>query len=668
MYSFIAAIWPARSVAGLRGPECLQRLSTQARRWTSVFEAPGILVMQVKSDKHCWGSYPLQRKSGVVLGQLFDRRCHDYSQRPAIRFDESETRNVIDTAGQHLIDHYWGSYLTILRDHAAERVHVFRDPLGTLPCYHARHAGVDLFFSHLEDCLQLAPLSLAIDRHHLTKWLMFTGVHTDSTGLEHVTHLPRGERLTISPTATSRARIWDPTAFASAPGFHATEAAARALRSTVQNVVDAWSSRYQRIALKLSGGLDSAILAGCLARTPSAAEVVYLNLIATTEATTQTAHLPGIDPRMAMKLRSVAAHGDERHFAQLVANRWNRPLIMRARQLSMDLERLRHVPLSVAPALYFTVMELDDAALEMVATHGTQAFFSGQAGDAVLLSTLQPFGAIDHAFTRGLSKDLWRHIEASSALSKDSLWSVLGKTFKHGLLRRPYIEPIRILDRPTLLRRALVDALREEDFDSGAARLARLSSLPPGKKNHVRGVASAFDRFVFAAGEHAEHIDPLNSQPIWELMLAIPTETALMNGTNRGLARHAFADLLPEQIRRRQSKGTGTLFYQDLVRRNRHQLLQQLESGLLVREGFLDRERLTSCLTAEEPSMITPPGIILTYLAAEIWLQQVRSWSAHDRRPAAREACASGNIVPLWPDRNPHATAASNETSPGYDA
>lgn len=667
MYRYIAAIWQPRDVTGLHAADCLQRLSTTQQRWSAAFDEPGILVVHARHNENAPDQYPLHRNSGVILGRLFDRRQEDYSRPIDIHFGESETRHLIATAGRHLIDHYWGSYLAILRDDSDDRLHIFRDPIGTLPCYHARHAGIDLFFSHLEDCLRIAPLPLAINQLHIAQWLLYSSVRTDATGLQAVMHLPRGERLTISYSQRSRSLMWDPTAFAGTPRFHEPATAARALRSTLQRTVDAWSSQYQRIALKLSGGLDSAILAACLAHAPSNPEIVYLNL-ANIDSARRTIYMPGADARMAVKLRAVAATGDERYYAKLVAQRWNKALVIRPRDVSMDLQRLRLPPMNVAPSLYFTVLEMDDAALELIASHGTAAFFSGQAGDSVLLATLQPLGAIDHVYRHGVTRELWQHITTSSLLSRESVWSVLGKSIKHGLLRRPYLQPIRILDRPTLLSRALLERLSDEEFDSGVARLARHSSLPPGKKNHVRGIASAYYNFVFAAGDQAEHIDPLNSQPLWELMLSIPTETLLMSGMNRGLARHAFAELLPAEIRKRQSKGTGTQFYQDVVRRNRHQLLERLESGLLVREGFLDRARLTTCLSAEEPSVMIAPGIILAYLSAEIWLQQVQSQHVPDRRPAAPAACANVNTVPPCRSRDLRTTAARNETSPGYGA
>lgn len=627
MYRYVAFVWNPHGDVGAHGRECLDLLNAGHKQWSIAHEGPGILAMHVAREPGTAPSHRLHGHAGVILGQLFDRRCDEYSAAREVRFDASQSRTLIDSGGQYLIDCYWGSYLAILYDEQANRHHVFRDPIGTLPCCRVQHAGAEIFFSHLEDCIRLAPFSLQIDRRHLTKWLLFSGVRTDETGLENVTQLGRGERLTLSSTGAACTRIWDPIAIASQSNFQQPTEAARALRTTVQNTVNAWASRYRRITHKVSGGLDSAIVAGCLAQVPSSPQVSYLNIVVGSDPGQQTLYLPGIDAKSAAKVRAIAMHGDERYYARLVAQRWSVPLIERPRNASMDLTRLDRVPLGVAPSMYFTVMEMDDADLELIDSHGTQAFFSGQAGDSALLVTLKPLAAIDHAYLHGMSRDLWGHIAASSALAKDSLWSVMGKAVKHGLFRRPYTGRWKLLDRPTLLTQELFQSLRDEDLQSAFARSAMRSSLPPGKQDHIKGVASAFHNFVFYAGDRADHIDPLNSQPVWETVLQIPTYTMLMGGVSRGLARHAFSDLLPPEIRRRVSKGTGTLFYQQVVRRNRQFLIERLENGLLVADGYLDRRRLMACLTADEPSAIIPPSIVLAYLAGETWLQRVKAAS-----------------------------------------
>ena len=308
----------------------------------------------------------------------------------------------------------------------------------------------------------------------------------------------------------------------------------------------------------------------------------------------------------------------------------------------MDLRRLWNTPLTLRPTLYFTAMEVDDAEQELVRTQGTEAFFSGQAGDSVFLATSQPLPALDFAFLHGLRPGIWQHMQDTARLSRESLWTVLGKTVRHGLLRRPYVSPVSLLQLPTLLRSELAETLTDADFASPLTSLDSHSRLPPGKQNHVAGIAGpAYYDFVFGSGAHADHVDPLASQPVWELMLQIPTYTVLTGGVSRGLARTAFADILPAEIRKRQAKGVGGPFYQQVVRRNLDHLRENLLDGELVAQGYLDRHRLDACLSAQEPSMIIPAPIMLSYLAAEIWLQR---WTQHQRsQQSPRQACLAAS-------------------------
>ncbi len=635
MQRYIALLWDCRSPGSLRTLDDLNVTSTlPVTDWSTAYQGTGILVMQLRTRHGAARVYPLRNQAGVVLGRLFDRRHDDYSSAPPLSFDDSETHKIIGSAGQHLIDRYWGSYLAIVHDLERARYHVFRDPVGTLPCYRVSHAGMEIFCSHIEDCVRLLPVAFPINRSYLTRWLFYSSLTTAETGLENVELLPAGERLTFSRGNVARCRVWDPIAIARKPDFIPVDAAAKRLRSTVQNAVDAWACCYRNITHRLSGGLDSSIVAGCLAQAPSRPATIYLNLSVDVGFDQERFRAPGIDPRVAEKIRAIVGHGDERHFARLVARRWNIELIETQRNLSMDMDRLWQVPLRTSPAMYFTKMETNDAELALVKSRGTQAFFSGQAGDSVFLGTLQPLPAMDYAYLHGCKRGLWRQVAETSVLSRDSLWTVLGKTLSHGILRRPYAPPVSVFNRPTLLDAELASGLTRKHFTSSLAELAARAKLPPGKQNHVRGVAwSAYYDFVFHSGQHADHIDPLNSQPIWECVLRLPTYTMLAGGVSRGLARQAFADLLPEQIRKRQVKGTGGPFYQHLVRRNRAFLRESLLDGLLIKERYLDRRRLDECLAADDPSLTIPAPVMLSYLAAEIWLQQWSNLAGHISRP-----------------------------------
>lgn len=619
MNRYLALIWNPHSLDGARASQSLRSaMASRPAEWSTAHEGPGALVVHARASE----SYRLDKASGVVLGRLFHRLGNNAAPRH-VRLDAEETKRIVASDGQHLVDRYWGSYVGFVFDEAARKHHILRDPVGNVPCYHTRHQGVDIFFSHIEDCVRLCRLSFRVNRDHLTRWLIFSGIRARQCGLDGIAELLGGECATISKGHMTRKRLWDPGQIASTPREDSPEVAARVLRATVQETVDAWASCYQRITHKLSGGLDSSIVAGCLALAPSRPSINYLNFSADVGFDQERLHVPAVDQRTADKIRAIAAHGDERQLARLVAERWRTPLIEKQRDIAMDLSRLRRAPASLNPSMYFTSMESDDAKIELARSHGTQAFFSGQAGDSVFQATVQPFAAIDYARLHGMRPGLWRHLRDAARLSKYSLWEVTGKAFKHGVLRLRYQPPRSILSVPNLLRADALAGLTAEDFGSPIAEL--VSALPVGKQHHASGVHfAAYYDFVFHSGRYADDVDPLNSQPVWELMLRLPSHTILADGISRGLARRAFADLLPPQIRKRMVKGVGTPFYQQVVRRNRDLLREQLLDGLLVREGYLDRDRLEQYLAADEPFVTVGASQVLSYFAAEIWLEQ---WS-----------------------------------------
>jgi asparagine synthase (glutamine-hydrolysing) len=542
-----------------------------------------------------------------------------------IAFGADETHKVLASGGQHVVDHYWGAYITIAFDEANRRHHVFRDPTSAVPCYHTIYRGVDLFFANMQDAVCCLPGPFAIDRDYLVRWLYLRPLANASTGLTDVKPLPAGKCLTISEGTRRWTQLWNPVAIAGQPAFEKSEEAATALRSTVQSTINAWASCYQNITHRLTGGLDSSIVAGCLAQVPTKPQVTYLNLAIEAKDAQQGLHMPGVDTAIAQKVRAIAGSGDERYYARMIAKRWQVELVERKRNPVLDLQRLTQLPLSTGPALYFSTLDMDDAKLEMIRTHGTQAFFSGQGGDSVFFAAIQPLAAIDYAHAHGLRPALWRYLIESAALSKESLWSVLRRAVSHGILRRRYISLVQRIARPSLLTDDVLSQVVEVERAVKEERYAAIAALPPGKQIMSQGVGlTPYYDYDFRAGNYAEHVNPLDAQPVWELMLRVPTYTILMNGTSRGLARHAFRDLLPDDIRKRISKGSGSPFYQHVVRNHRGLLREYLLDGELVKNGYLDRRKVDECLAADDPSTVIFAPTLLSYLSAEIWLQQWR--------------------------------------------
>jgi asparagine synthase (glutamine-hydrolysing) len=621
MYRYLALVWNSRNPEDSRAATTLAGPALPST-WSVAYQAPGIKLLRTDARQSAAIVYPLPRDSGVIFGKLFE--SHRDVQAPhGPSLDADETRQIVASGGRRIVERYWGSYIAIIRDQSARGHHVFRDPTGTVACYHTVHGGIDVFFSNVEDVIRCLPGPFDIDREHLTRWLYLPPLASRSTGLTGVKPLPAGECLTLLEGTRTQSRLWDPAEVARQRRFEQPDEAAHALRSTVQNTVNAWASCYENITHLLSGGLDSSVVAACLAQAPTKPRLTYLNLAIESHNAQQQVHMPGVDRALQDKIRATVSHGDERYYARLVTTLWNAPLVERTRSPELSIERLSSLPPRLNPALYFTAHELDAAKLEMIGTYGTQAFFSGQAGDSVFLATSQPLPAIDYAHQHGLRPGLWRHVLATAALSRESLWSVLGKTWSHGLLGRRYVSLLEHIERASLLPQDRVVELMKAEHAYRETQHASSTNLPPGKQLLVQGVAAApYYDFEFHAGQRADHIDPLNAQPVWELALQIPTYTVLLDGTSRGLARHAFRDVLPAEIRKRVAKGSGSTFYQHVVRSQRNLLQQVLLDGQLVKERYLDRRKLDECLAADDPSAIIFAPILLSYLSAEIWLQQ----------------------------------------------
>jgi hypothetical protein len=346
--------------------------------------------------------------------------------------------------------------------------------------------------------------------------------------------------------------------------------------------------------------------------------------------------LPGLDERAAARIRALAGTGDERYFARLVAERWRTPLIEEGGIGSTDWRKLWEAPLKARPTAYFGAIQLDELDIRLVRGRGIQAFFSGKGGDEAFLATRQPVSGIDYVCMHGLRGAL-PHLLAASRLSGDSFWAVALKAIKHGSLGVQSRGKAEFLRVPTLLQEGLAEHLTTVDFDGPAADKVAHSRLPPGKRNHLLSIGTlGYHNYVFRGGLHADYVDPFTSQPIWELVLQLPTYAMLAGGTSRGLVRHAFADVLPTEIRSRQTKGSGTFEMQQLLRKNRALWCEQLVEGVLVQEGYLDRRKLAEHVTAEDPFLKVTAYHLASLLTAEIWLQQWRSVRQHSARVGIR--------------------------------
>lgn len=524
----------------------------------------------------------------ILLGALFNRS----GARTAVdTLSAKREQNIVDTCGGVLIDEYWGGYLAFV---VAENggVAVIRDPSGAVGCFRADMDGATCLVSDVEIALALGLALPALDWSCVAQCLAFPITRSDKTCLRDISALLPGMRLRFSGGKEFCDAMWDPWAFASPERqISDAERAAAMLVSEVSACTLAWAAQARHLLLELSGGLDSSILAACLAR--RSGEMTCVNLVCSA---------PG---------------GDERRYASAVAQQIGAPL--RFATLEAAGANLLRAPSIRSPYPDANLLHemIDDVLTEELKRIGAAAYISGGGGDNVFcfLSTASP--AADVLMCRKGLAAFFRTVGDLAALHRCTAWTAarfaVRKAWRAGIAHQPRRDLF-------MSREALKSQPVLHPWHAGPR------GALPGKREHV--VSIAFGLWNTDTTERSRIAPvryPLLSQPVVELCLRIPSWMWVTGGRNRALARDAFRSRLPELVANRRTKGDLTGFMAEVFRQNRPLVRALLLDGRLAREGVIDRKAVERCLSAENDPDQMERGRLLALAKTEVW---AGSWQA----------------------------------------
>ena len=528
---------------------------------------------------------------GVVLGTLF----HRHGPARAIQPGGAPERGGRAVAGTEvLLKSYWGGYLAIRVQ--GEAVEILRDPSAALPCYRAHASGVAMLASDVE-LLEMAgdaPDGVAWDA--LGRMLYSCGLPTIETALGGITTLFPGSCVALKDGTERALPGWSPWDFVAPNAGEETAATAERLRRVVEQCVAAWASLYRHPLLSLSGGLDSSIVAACLARTGSS-------------ATCMTMYTG--DPA-----------GDERGFAQTVCASLSLPLVDARYDLdAVDLGHAlgAHLPRPLGRA---EAQPYETAHREAAARIGADAFFTGNGGDNVFGFSQSAVALADRALHEGPGagafatlRDICRQTGAGPLRVTRAAVAIA---------RRP--PAYQWKPSPSFLHPDLIASHR--DLQQSHPWLDTPITAQPGTPLHIAGLMRAHPTLESDRSRVAPVINPLLSQPIIEACLAIPSWQWREGGRDRAMARTAFADRLPAAIVERRVKGTPDPFCSEIVRRKRDELRERLMDGQLARHGILDPGAIEEALRPGRPTASEQNVRLLELVNVEAW---ATVWSS--RRP-----------------------------------
>lgn len=540
---------------------------------------------------------------GAVVGTLF----HRHGPARAVSALRANALGAFAQRGMgHLLDAWWGGYVAVQR--RGDTVEILRDPSGALPCY--RGAGTDgpMLASDLDLLLAGGAVVPGIDWNALARILWSSGLPTRETALAGVTALLSGTAVALTDDGEKVAARWSPWDHAEPDGLPEEERAAR-LRRVVQQCAAGWASLWQRPLVSLSGGLDSSIVAACLAEFCS-------------------------DVRCATMYTDDPA-GDERGYARALCAHLGLPLAECPYDLdAVDIAQAQglHLP---RPAGRAQNQAYERAHIAVAEREGTDAFFTGNGGDNVFGYSQSAAALADRVLHEGPGVGALRTFRDICAQTGAGPMRVLGAALR--IARRPAAyrwKPKLALLHPDLVEAASRDELSHPWLEAPERAL-------PGKAAHIAGLVRVQLTLEPDRSLLAPVVNPLLAQPVMEACLAIPSWEWRAGGRDRAAARKAFAGLLPPAIVERRSKGTPDPFLGAIVRRNRNAIRERLLDGALAGRGLLDRAALEQALSPDRQTTGEEHMRLLELANVEAW---VRAWTSHpvgQGRPVQPGPCAA---------------------------
>lgn len=608
MFRFLGMVWdPASPQQQATAHLIAERLRQLSPAWRQEFSTPGLQVFCAGARDHARQLHLVGDQGGIVIGSLLARSRDLFSPAAAqqLRFDETQSRAFVQSRSQWLIDHAWGDYVAFGQDTANGCKWVLKDPTGLLPCLRTEFGGLNIFFSRISDCLDLQ-LRFTVNETFLHSLMMIGTTFQDAASLNEASPVRRGECVEFKKDSagwhSSSKMYWTPVRYTGAEDLiEDPQTAARAMRSVIRSATASLASQHRSLLLRLSGGLDSSIMAGCLK--------------GTTERFTAYTYF------------SPVGRSDERPWARLAAAHAGCEHIEYPLQpLDMDLSLGLRMPPSPEPSPLLGFIQRNTVERELIERTQATGVFSGDGGDSGFCSDSLTYAVPEFLRRHGITPRLFRLASQVALLTEKSSWAVLTTAIRRVMANQDVGTPRdRILEASQLVSPDLKQDFRGHDSVShpwfqGQRR------VPWDKIRRIGTLMMAPDYYSVAVPDDApvpEVVSPLYSQPVIELLLRIPIHTHFHRGRDRGLAREAFAAEAPEPILRRLWKDRAPGFHDQLLERERPFLKETLLNGVLARNGLLNRPLLEEVLSSGPTKNTVFPGEIFRHLDSELW---ARHW------------------------------------------
>ncbi len=515
--------------------------------------------------------------AGAVVGALYPAGC---SAKAATVAPER--------AVDGLASGFWGDYVTIIAGRDGASVIAARSPSGGVHGFRTRRDGLVFLCSHAELLCDLGIAAPAIDWDFAAQHLAFSHLHGSATGIAGIDEIMAGERIVERGSGCERQSLWSPWTFA-APERRIDDfdQAAHRVRKAVLLAVDGLVAPDMRVALELSGGLDSSIVAAALAARGR--------------------------PAFAINLVTPTGEGDERRYARAVSEKTGIELFELPVAGEIDLTRVE--PRIEARPGMLAMLRLADRGFAAIGRkQDAAAFVNGTGGDCIFCSLGTTAPAVDRLRARGIGPGLAAAIGDVARVHDSNIWTVARMVMRRR--RRGPPSPIWPRNR---------HFLNGDRLPAAPAFHPWLDEPPdalPGTRAHIHAILASYAH-LDGYGRHAvaPSIFPLLAQPVVEACLSVPSWLWVAGGRDRAVARTAFQADLPRIVAERRTKGAMDAFCARTFALNRGRLRQFLLDGRLAGAGLLDTGAIEAYLARPFANRDQLFYHLLPIVDAELWAQ-----------------------------------------------
>jgi asparagine synthase (glutamine-hydrolysing) len=291
--------------------------------------------------------------------------------------------------------------------------------------------------------------------------------------------------------------------------------------------------------------------------------------------------------------------GDERQYAGAMASYLDLPLPMQlcdAGEVTIHETFSAHRP---RPSSRVFTQIFDKYSAARVKIIGASAHFNGGGGDSVFGKLHSAYPLADRYLATGMSRALW-----TTALD---ICGATGASLKDVLRQAIRAARGRDMLAPWPLQ---TDLLTPRAIEIGGMEVhpwfAAAQGAHPGQRQHIRSIvrATATTDYLNIC-DTVPTIYPLLSQPIVELCLSFPTWFWFRGARDRSLARTALEAYLPRNVLDRTVKGAFDGLLHEIVDRHRQEIIPELENGILVEQGLVDRAAITALRSGSQRTTVT---------------------------------------------------------------